>query len=55
MAGLTYLAVPAVLVGLGVPVAAVTCWRVGQRLATVIVTKVMRRAMNADDNLASSE
>ena len=55
MMGGAYIIVPAVLVGLGVPVAAVTCWRIGQRLATVLVEAVMRRAMDADDNLASTE
>jgi len=55
MAGLTYIIVPVVLVGLGVPVAAVTCWRIGQRLATVLVEAVMRRAMDADDNLVSTD
>ena len=55
MIGGAYIIVPAVLVGLGVPVAAITCWRVGQRLATVIVTSVMHRAMQADDNLISTD
>ena len=55
MIGGAYIIVPAVLVGLAVPAVTVVAWRAGQRLASVIVAAVMSRAMQADDNLASTE
>lgn len=55
MIGGAYIIVPAVLVGVAVPTVTVVAWRAGQRLASVIVAAVMSRAMQADDNLASTE
>jgi len=50
-----YIIVPAVLVGLAVPTVTVVAWRAGQRLASVIVSAVMSRAMDVDDNLVSTD
>jgi len=48
MVGAVYIGIPAILVGLAVPITAITCWRIGQHLAGVICERVMEAAMTAD-------